>query len=64
MKKILALAVLLIIIFEVACSSDSDSSGSCGTYNGKQLHKGSQGGCYYLSSGGNKEYVDASYCKC
>ena len=42
-------------------SSDSSSSGSC-YYNGKQLHVGPQGGCYYINSNGNKSYVDRSNC--
>lgn len=36
----------------------------CGLYNGKTLYLGAQGGCYYITSGGNKSYVDRSYCKC
>ncbi|SMC60464.1 hypothetical protein [Pedobacter nyackensis] len=50
--------------------NDGSSSGSgsgnygCGSYNGKTLYLGSQGGCYYLTSGGNKSYVDRNYCKC
>ena len=40
---------------------------SCGEteyckYSGHQLYVGEKGGCYYLSSGGNKEYVDKKYC--
>ena len=38
--------------------------GNCGTYNGKQLFKGSDGGCYYINSNGNKTYVDRSKCNC
>ena len=33
-----------------------------GTYNGHQLYKVPRGGCYYINSKGNKEYVDAKYC--
>ena len=36
----------------------------CGLYNGKQLYRGPQGGCYYINSNGNKTYVDRSYCTC
>lgn len=36
----------------------------CGMYNGKQLYRGPQGGCYYINSNGNKTYVDRGYCKC
>lgn len=36
----------------------------CGTYNGRQLFRGPQSGCYYINSNGNKTYVDRGYCKC
>ena len=36
----------------------------CGVYNGKQLYRGPQGGCYYINSNGNKTYVDRIYCTC
>ena len=41
----------------------SGASG-CGFRNGKALHLGEQGGCYYINSNGKKTYVDRSYCKC
>jgi hypothetical protein len=41
-------------------SSSSDTR--CGTYNGHQLYRGPQGGCYYINSNGNKSYVDRSKC--
>ena len=60
MKKIILL--LIIILPFISCeSSDSGENGGC-SYNGHTLHTGPKGGCYYLSSGGNKEYVDKSYC--
>ncbi len=34
----------------------------CGTHNGKILHTGPRGGCYYINSSGNKSYVDRSEC--
>ncbi|MBE7688426.1 hypothetical protein G1K66_08385 [Tenacibaculum finnmarkense] len=34
----------------------------CGTHNGKTLHTGPKGGCYYINSSGNKSYVDRSEC--
>lgn len=64
MKKVLLLAVLTVTINSCGGGVDSDSeqgSGPC-TYNGHRLHTGEKGGCYYWSSGGNKEYVDKSYC--
>lgn len=45
-------------------SSTSTPSTGCGTYNGKSLYRGPQGGCYYINSKGNKTYVDRSYCRC
>ena len=45
-------------------NSGSSPSYGCGYYNGKSLYLGSKGGCYYVTSGGNKSYVDRSYCKC
>lgn len=44
--------------------SNPGSSSGCGTHNGKTLHKGSDGGCYYINSNGNKTYVDRSLCRC
>lgn len=59
MKKILLMIVLTITIN--SCDRSNNSSESC-SYNGHTLYTGEKGGCYYLSSGGNKEYVDKSYC--
>lgn len=73
MKKCLFVALISLAI---ACgkSSDTDtetpgsnnggSSTGCGTYNGKTLYKGPDGGCYYYNSNGNKTYVDRSKCHC
>jgi hypothetical protein len=33
------------------------------TYNDKKLYVGEKGGCYYLTAGGEKEYVDRKYCR-
>lgn len=59
MKKVLLMIVLAIATN--SCDRSSTSSESC-SYNGHTLYTGEKGGCYYLSSGGNKEYVDKSYC--
>src|SRR4051794_29533909 len=61
--------VIILLILSVACikTANSSSSGSdspCGSYNGHQLYKGSEGGCYYINSSGNKSYVDRSQCNC
>jgi len=63
MKKIILLFVISLSFNSCARNEDSDgnTNGRC-TYNGHTLHVGEKGGCYYLSSGGNKEYVDKSYC--
>lgn len=71
MKKALS---ILSFLFILSCSTDSatdnysppsnnGSSGPC-KYNGHTLHRGLEGGCYYVNSSGNKEYVDRSYCNC
>lgn len=68
MKKIFTVAVLIVL----ACCSKADNSTStstststsCGTYNGHTLYKGPQGGCYYIKSNGEKEYVNRSRCRC
>ncbi len=66
MKKVLLLFVFASTCIVYSCGgSDAESeigSGYC-TYNGHKLYTGEKGGCYYLSSGGNKEYVDKSYCR-
>lgn len=63
------LTLLLFISFSSLLSCESEgavfnSSSSCGTHNGNQLHKGPEGGCYYYNSNGNKTYVDRSECNC
>lgn len=63
MKKIILCFIISLSFTSCARNGDSDgdSNGRC-TYNGHTLYVGEKGGCYYLSSGGNKEYVDRSYC--
>lgn len=65
MKIILNTIFILSILFLISTTScTKESSSSCGTYNGHELHKGPQGGCYYINSNGNKSYVDRSECSC
>lgn len=66
MKKLSYSIYVLIFLAITACSSDdaSPGGGGCGTHNGKSLHRGSQGGCYYINSNGNKTYVSKSECNC
>ncbi len=78
MKKHL-LVILISLTLACGKSSDTDTdtdttppgsnnggggSTGCGTYNGKTLYKGTDGGCYYYNSNGNKTYVDRSKCHC
>lgn len=63
MKTLYTITLAVLCLSLSSCGSD-DSNPSCGTYNGKTVYKGPQGGCYYNNSSGNKEYVDRSYCKC
>ncbi len=43
--------------------TEPGTSVDCGTLDGNQLHKDSEG-CYYLNSNGGKEYVSSSNCNC
>lgn len=70
MKKIF-IVLLLITFGHFSCSKTDDQPAvtktdtSCGTYkSGQQLYKGSEGGCYYVNSSGNKTYVERSACTC
>lgn len=45
-------------------TSTSGPGNDCGYHNGKMLYLGSQGGCYYYNTNGNKTYVSRSECKC
>lgn len=69
-RKLIGL-VFLLLFFITFNSCDSQEEGTeelsewrCGTYNGKTLYTGPQGGCYYYNSNGNKTYVDRSKCNC
>ena len=77
MKRLfLSLLLVATLAGGTSCSSGGDdpapattntSAGDpkCGgLYNGQQLYKGPKGGCYYINSSGNKEYVDRKYCNC
>lgn len=56
------IVLCLTFLFTVSCSSDNLTE-SC-KYNGHILHKGIEGGCYYINSSGDKEYVDKVNCNC
>ncbi|MCC6721964.1 MAG: hypothetical protein IT243_07155 [Bacteroidia bacterium] len=37
----------------------------CGKYNGRNIYKGKNGGCYYLKGKNHQKiYIDKKYCKC
>lgn len=60
--------VFLILLFlggsiNLGCSTNDDDI-PCGFHNGKQLYLGPKGGCYYINTNNNKEYVDRSECNC
>ncbi|MDR7131645.1 hypothetical protein J2X69_004009 [Algoriphagus sp. 4150] len=62
--KILGFALIL-MLFSCGGGNDEDYSPNNRCYhNGKSLHLGPQGGCYYINSNGNKTYVDRSECRC
>lgn len=67
MKKIISIFIVLTIM---SCSGKNEnpvpqtSNSDCGYHNGKKLYVGPEGGCYYLSSGNNKEYVNREECSC
>lgn len=50
--------LVLISLFVFSCDSDDQTC----YYNDRELYQGSQGGCYYWNSNGNKTYVDRSCC--
>ena len=58
--------IILISLF--SCNKESNnSSTNCGNYKlnsgeVKQTYSGSNGGCYYINSNGNKTYIDKIYC--
>lgn len=68
MKQILFLFALL---FSIGCFAGiyqnineivEQTETGC-KYKGKKLYRGKRGGCFYFS-GGEKVYVDRSYCNC
>ncbi len=59
MKKIILLGCIFAL--SISCSGGGSDSEGC-SYNGNTLYVGEKGGCYYLNSSGNKEYVDKKYC--
>lgn len=63
-KRVLyALGFVALVSFS-QCSGDGSVNPNCGSHNGKQLYLGPKGGCYYINSNGNKEYVNRSECNC
>lgn len=72
MNKIIMIAGLLAITLSCVKKEEKDSNETsspaaatpCGYHNGYQLHRGPQGGCYYINSNGNKVYVGHEECNC
>lgn len=50
----------IILVFLFSLVSVSFGIAQCG--NGKTLHLGSKGGCYYYTPSGNKKYVERYCC--
>jgi len=63
LNQILFTAITILL---VSCATTEEISGSqpCGTYNGHQLYKRSNGDCYYDNLERITTYVDESYCNC
>ena len=59
--KTLNFLLTLILVLSLSCTK---SGGSCGSHSGHSLHKGPDGGCYYINDNGNKTYVDRDECHC
>ena len=65
MKKIFfLLCINLFLAGNLVLTSCEKSGDPCGFYNGSQLYLGPKGGCYYINTNGNKEYVDRGECQC
>jgi hypothetical protein len=56
--------IIILLLTTVNMSCGKKGSDDCGSHNGNSLHRGPEGGCYYLNSNGNKTYVERSECKC
>ncbi len=69
LKRILLVFSLLLFGITISCNKEetSTNSSSCGYYTFSDkttttTYKGSNNGCYYINSNGNKTYVDSKYC--
>ena len=60
--------LMIVVLFSITvsgCDKNNDFDDIvCGDYNGNQLLKEPDGGCYYINSNGNKVYTDSSECDC
>lgn len=64
-KKLLFVGLLFTFFSCTKTGGGSTTGGSdCGMHDGHLLHKGRDGGCYYINDNGNKVYVDRSECHC
>jgi hypothetical protein len=52
----------LLTLFGLLFALSMTAQAQC-THNGKKLYVGEKGGCYYLNSSGEKEYVERKLCR-
>lgn len=57
--------ILIICALLVLSFTPPDTHKPCGKYNGKNIYKGKDGGCYYLKGKEHRKiYIDKKNCKC
>jgi hypothetical protein len=57
--------ILLFLAFFMIAATLQEKHKPCGTYKGKNIYKGKEGGCYYLKGKQHdKIYIDKKHCKC
>lgn len=59
MEKILLMLSVIILLGMNSCTKEKQCH-----YRGNLIIRGEKGGCYYINSKGNKDYIDRSYCDC
>jgi hypothetical protein len=72
MKKVISVVLVMLALscykkdddnYNDPPANNGGNNADCGTYNGYQLYKDSEG-CYYNGGNYSKVYVDASNCTC
>jgi hypothetical protein len=57
--------ILLFLAFFIIAATLQERHKPGGTYKGKNIYKGKEGGCYYLKGKQHdKIYIDKKLCKC